>query len=138
MEPTREIPPDASSEPTAAPTSGPSFGNVGPHHWSRARAGENAEAIDYYQKRSKAPGVKSGGGARNYYCMSCDGVIDFDRAPTHCPHCNASLEEGAKRYFNWVELNDPAPSDFKALLPVFALVGVVMVVLLAALVWWLS
>ncbi len=84
-------------EPAAKPADArraaePSFGNMGEHHWSRARAGTNAEALDYYRARSKAPGVAEGGGARNFYCMACDGVIDADAGHARCPHCDAELE----------------------------------------------
>ena len=34
-----------------------SYGNMGDHHWSRTRGERNAEALDYYRERSKAPGV---------------------------------------------------------------------------------
>jgi len=94
-----------------------SFGNMSEHHWSRARAGANEEALAYYRRRSRAPGVAEGGAERNYYCMKCDGVIPFDHAGGGCPHCGEPLEGMAKRYFNWVEINEPAGSDFKALLP---------------------
>lgn len=128
--------PEAGAERDEAPPV-KSFGNIGPHHWSRSRAGTNEEALEYYRQRSHAPGVEEGGGARNFYCMECDGVIPFESAadtnaePTtdehlglplggvrgHCPHCGASLEGMARRYFNWVEINEPAKSDLKALLP---------------------
>ncbi len=113
-----------------------SFGNIGPKHWSRARAGENAEAIDYYRERSKAPGVAEGGGARNFYCMRCDGVIPFDHAESSCPHCGEALDENAKRYFNWVEINEPAKSDFKALLPTLIGAAVALVVALLVALWF--
>lgn len=103
-------------------------------HWSRARTGTNAEALDYYRERSKAPGVASGGAARNFYCMHCDGVIAFDHAGERCPHCDGAIEGGARRYFNWVELNETTKSDARALLP-FALGGLVLVALAAWLVW---
>ena len=35
----------------------PVYGNMSDDHWSRARAGENAEALEYYRERSRAPGV---------------------------------------------------------------------------------
>ncbi len=112
-----------------------SFGNIGPKHWTRARAGENAEALDYYRSRSKAPGVAAGGGPRNFYCMRCDGVIPFDHAGASCPHCGETLDEKSRRYFNWVEINEPAKSDFRALLP--ALVGATIVLgLVAGLALW--
>ena len=82
-----------------------SFGNMSDAHWSRARAGSNAEAIEYYRQRSLAPGVEAGGSERNCYCMECDGVIPIERSVEACPHCGASLEGMARRYFNWVEIN---------------------------------
>jgi hypothetical protein len=108
-----------------------SFGNIGPKHWTRARAGENAEAMDYYRERSKAPGVASGGGPRNFYCMRCDGVIPHDHGGASCPHCGEPLDENAKRYFNRVEINEPAKSDFMALLP--TLIGAAVVLLVVGL-----
>ncbi len=66
---------------------------LGEDHWSKSRAGENEEALEYYRERSKAPGVEDGGGMRNHYCFECDGVIDvrsdigieqnFDSAHAH-------------------------------------------------------
>lgn len=113
----------------------PSWGNVGEHHWSRARKGANQEALEYYRERSKAPGVEAGGSERNFYCMQCDGVIPFDHSGAVCPHCGVALDERVKRYFNWVEINEPADSDAKALLRV-ALPIVLGLGLIAALVWW--
>lgn len=112
-----------------------SFGNISEHHWSRARAGTNEEALEYYRARSHAPGVESGGASRNYYCMKCDGVIAFDCAEQTCPHCGASLAGQSKRYFNWVEINEPAASDFKALLP-FLIAGALVLLAIAGLVVW--
>jgi hypothetical protein len=115
----------------------PSFGNMGPEHWSKARAGTNEEALAYYRERSKAPGVAAGGAERNHYCMRCDGVIPFDPELTACPHCHAPLEGDVKRYFNWVEINEPPKSDARPLLAIA--VGVVLLLLAAAfLVWWVS
>jgi hypothetical protein len=96
------------------------------HHWSRTRGERNREAIEYYRERSKAPGVAEGGGPRNFYCMACDGVIEFDFPGGRCPHCDASLDGVAKRYFNWVEIDQPPASDLRALLPLLLalLVGV--------------
>jgi hypothetical protein len=108
-----------------------SFGNMSEQHWSRARAGTNAEALDYYRQRSHAPGVEAGGAERNFYCMQCDGVIPFDFAGASCPHCGVALEGMAKRYFNWVEINEPARSDFKALLP-FLVGGALLLALILA------
>ena len=85
----------------------PSFGNMSDQHWSRARRDSNQEALEYYRQRSKAPGVAEGGAERNFYCMDCDGVIPHDTTAKVCPHCGASIEGGVKRYFNWVEMNDP-------------------------------
>ena len=110
-----------------------SFGNMSEQHWSRARAGENQEALDYYRRRSRAPGVAEGGAERNYYCMKCDGVIPFEFGGPRCPHCAEPLEGMAKRYFNWVEINEPARSDFKALLP-FLVAGALILALVLALV----
>ncbi|MBL8857563.1 MAG: hypothetical protein JNL28_03530 [Planctomycetes bacterium] len=115
----------------------PSFGNMGPEHWSRARRDSNAEALEYYRERSRAPGVREGGAERNHYCMQCDGVIPFDAEAEVCPHCGAALEGEVKRYFNWVEINEPPRSDTGT--KVFMLGAAVLVcVSLAALVWWLS
>jgi hypothetical protein len=112
-----------------------SFGNVGEHHWTRTRRGLHREALDYLRGRSRAPGVREGGSARNQYCMSCDGVIPQDAvALTQCPHCGAALEGRVKRYFNWVEIDQPGSSDARALLP--WIVGAL--VLLGLLVWLLA
>ena len=113
-----------------------SFGNMGPHHWSRARAGENEEALSYYRERSRAPGVASGGAERNFYCMSCAGVIPHDPPAAACPHCGEDLTGVAKRYFNWVEINEPPASDARALVP-FALGAVAVLGLVGfGLYWW--
>ena len=93
-----------------------SFGNIGPAHWSRARKEHNREALDYYRERSRAPGVAEGGGARNHYCMECDGVIPFDHAEPGCPHCGAELAGTERRFFNWVEIDKPPTGDARALL----------------------
>ena len=112
-----------------------SFGNMSDAHWSRARAGTNEEALEYYRERSHAPGVEEGGGPRNFYCMHCDGVIPTDPPLERCPHCDGEISGVARRYFNWVELDQPVKSDLKALLPL-AIGGAVFLVLLAgALVW---
>lgn len=116
---------------------GPSFGRMSDQHWSRARVGTNEEALEYYRERSKAPGVAAGGAERNFYCMKCDGVIPYDQTAEVCPHCGESLAGMSKRYFNWVEINEPPKSDARALLP-FALVGLALVTALAILVWYLS
>jgi hypothetical protein len=116
-----------------------SWGNMSDAHWSRARADKNAEALEYYRQRSRAPGVAEGGEARNFYCMHCDGVIPHDFRGEHCPHCHAELDERIKRYFNWVEINDPPASDFRALLPI-ALAGLAVLALVATglVFWWRS
>jgi hypothetical protein len=116
----------------------PSFGNMSDAHWSRSRADLNAEALEYYRQRSHAPGVESGGAERNFYCMQCDGVIAFDHAGASCPHCGASLAGAAKRYFNWVEINEPASSDFKALVPFLIGGFVILALILAAVLWMFS
>jgi len=107
-----------------------SFGNMSEHHWSRARAAENREALEYYRRRSRAPGVAEGGAERNYYCMKCDGVIPFEFSGPRCPHCDEPLDGVAKRYFNWVEINEPARSDFKALLPFLVAGALVLAIVL--------
>ncbi len=94
-----------------------SFGNVGEHHWTRTRRGLHKEALDYLRGRSRAPGVREGGSARNQYCMNCDGVVAYENADSNCPHCGASLEGRVKRSFNWVEIDQPGSSDLRALLP---------------------
>jgi hypothetical protein len=97
-----------------------SYGNMSEHHWSKTRGERNKDAIDYYRERSRAPGVAEGGEARNFYCMECDGVIAFDHDGDACPHCAASLAGRTRRYFNWVEIDQPPSSDFRALLPYLA------------------
>ena len=124
-----------SSEPDTDPP--PSYGNMSEHHWSKTRGARNKEAIDYYRERSRAPGVKQGGAARNFYCMECDGVIPFDQEASTCPHCDAKIEGLTRRYFNWVEIDQPVEGDFRAVLP-YLLGGVVLITLLAvALFRWL-
>jgi hypothetical protein len=121
-----------------------SFGKMSEHHWSKARADLNREAIDYYRERSRAPGVAAGGTERNFYCMKCDGVIPYDHPGSACPHCGESFAGMARRYFNWVEINEPpgsgggagAKSDFRALLP-FAAAGLLALVVVAVAVVWL-
>jgi len=111
-----------------------SFGNMSEAHWSRARKDSNPEAMEYLRERSHAPGVKEGGSDRNFYCMQCAGVIPYAPPRETCPHCGASLDESVKRYFNWVEMNDPPKSDARALLPVF--LGALLILgLVAWLVW---
>ncbi|MCC6407570.1 MAG: hypothetical protein IT453_10400 [Planctomycetes bacterium] len=113
----------------------PSWGNIGEHHWSRTRKGANREALDYYRERSKAPGVEGGGTARNFYCMQCDGVIPYEHEGPVCPHCGAALEDRVKRYFNWVEINEPAGSDALALVKLGLPIALGLAAV-AALVWW--
>src|SRR5688572_13892557 len=114
----------------------PSFGNMSDRHWSRARRDSNQEALEYYRQRSKAPGVAGGGAERNFYCMSCDGVIAYESQAAACPHCGAAVEARVKRYFNWVEMNEPPRSELRALLPWALLVLVLFGSLVAlALVW---
>ena len=110
-------------------------GAVDADHWSKGRDARNAEALDYYRDRSKAPGVAEGGGPRNFYCMECDGVVPLDGEPERCPHCGASLAGAARRYFNWVEIDRPVESDARALLP-FAAAGMGLLVVVAVLVAW--
>jgi len=112
---------------------------LGEDHWSKARAGENEEALEYYRERSKAPGVEEGGGPRNHYCFECDGVIELEydsrepapKVPEACPHCGAKIEGGARRMFNWVELDQPPASDARALLAP-ALGGLLVLAVIAA------
>ena len=114
----------------------PSFGNMSDEHWSRARRDSNQEALEYYRQRSKAPGVAEGGAERNFYCMECDGVIPHGTDAKVCPHCGASIEGGVKRYFNWVEMNEPPRSEFRALLPWLLLaLGALAAIVFAAVRW---
>lgn len=131
--PAREVP-DGAPDAAKAP---PSFGPMSDHHWSKARAEHNQEAMEYLRWRSKAPGVESGGAERNHYCMQCHGVIPLqydqrqpaDGAPSQCPHCGAALEQRVRAMFNWVEMDQPPAADtglkwaFVGIL-VFVLVGV--------------
>lgn len=127
---------------TRTPDEGPppdptrkSFGNMSEHHWSRARAGTNEEALEYYRERSQAPGVREGGAERNHYCMNCDGVIPHDPGLATCPHCGVSLAGASKRYFNWVEINEPPPSDLRVMLPLLG-GGLLVLSAVAGLLWW--
>jgi hypothetical protein len=113
---------DADPKEPEAPKS---FGNMSDAHWSRARAGTNEEALEYYRERSHAPGVEEGGGPRNFYCMHCDGVVPTDPPLERCPHCGTEISGVARRYFNWVELDQPVKSDFRSLLP-WAVVGLLV------------
>ncbi len=117
----------------------PSYGNMSEHHWSRTRGARNAEAIEYYRRRSQAPGVEEGGAARNSYCMACDGVIPWDSFQGgSCPHCGTPLEGNTRRYFNWVEIDRPPTGDARAVLP-WLLGGLFVVGLFIGLVvWWWS
>ena len=128
------------SEPEAdrKPEPGKSFGNMGPDHWSVARKDENQAALEYYRQRSHAPGVEAGGGPRNFYCMRCDGVIPAEPPLEVCPHCGVSLAGVARRYFNWVELDQPVKSDLRALLPLAAGGAALLIVVAVLLVWLLS
>jgi len=121
--------------PPQSPNAGPSWGPMSERHWSRARRDSNREALDYYRERSKAPGVAEGGAERNFYCMRCDGVIAYTHAAPNCPHCGERIDEHVKRYFNWVEINEPPSSDFLPLLKLAAaLLGALLAV--GALLWW--
>ena len=135
----------ASAENTPASTENNSESDrnspLGEEHWSKARAGENEEALEYYRGRNKAPGVAEGGGARNHYCFECDGVIELEydsrepapKLPTLCPHCGVKLEGGARRMFNWVEIDQPPASDARALLlPALLVLGLLALVILGA------
>ena len=87
------------------------------------------------------PGVAEGGAARNAYCMACDGVVPYDEAgalPERCPHCGAAIEGNARRYFNWVEIDQPAESDLRALLPWIAGALAVLSLLLFLAIRWLG
>lgn len=110
---------------------------MGEHHWSVARKSSNQEALDYYRERSKAPGVEDGGGARNHYCMNCDGVIPFEHRGDTCPHCSAALDDGVRRYFNWVEIDQPPSSDLIPLLKVAVPVLLVLAALGILILRWI-
>ena len=109
-------------------------------HWSRLRKGKNQEAMDYYKERSQAPGVAEGGGLRSQYCAECDGVIPLEydqRKPADrgkkqkCPHCGAAISSTVRRMFNWVEIDQPPPSDIAPLLPyIFGFMAIVATMLL--------
>ena len=116
-----------------------SFGNMSEHHWSKTRGARNAEAIDYYRQRSKAPGVADGGDARNFYCMECDGVIPWDDFEGDaCPHCHAPIEGSARRYFNWVEIDRVPGPDRTAMLLATGIAVVVLAAVAAAITLILS
>ena len=124
---------------------GPSYGNVGDQHWTRARRDANREAIEHYRRRSRAPGVAEGGGLRAHYCMSCDGVLPLaydsrepaSRERATCLHCGAELEGRVRAMFNWVETDQVPESDLRALLPLALAVVVVVGLGVAALALWL-
>jgi hypothetical protein len=117
----------------AAGTQPPSH-DLEDHDPSRARGERNREALEYYRERSRAPGVAEGGAERNHYCMACDGVIPFGFAGERCPHCDEPLDERVRRYFNWVEINEPPDSDLRPLARV-ALAGLALAALVALAVW---
>ena len=113
-------------------------------HWSKRRKGKNPEAMEYYKRRSKAPGVEEGGGVRAQYCHECDGVIPLEydqRKPAdtsevqRCPHCGAEVDPRIRRMFNWVEIDQPPPSDLAVVLPWLGLALVVVMLVLALLVF---
>ena len=114
-----------------------SFGNMSEHHWSRARRESNQEALEYYRERSQAPGVAEGGSERNFYCMECAGVIPHAPTPAACPHCGVAIEGGVRRYFNWVEMNEPPKSDLASLWPSLVLALVALLTGAGFLVRWL-
>jgi hypothetical protein len=94
-----------------------SWGAISERHWTRTRAAHNREALEYYRRRSRAPGVAAGGAHRNYYCMKCDGVIPYYEEHERCPHCGEAIERTVRRYFNWVETDFPRRSDLRSLWP---------------------
>ena len=114
-----------------------SYGNMSEHHWSKTRGERNKDAIDYYRERSKAPGVEGGGGPRNFYCMDCDGVVPHDQEGDVCPHCGTDLAGKTRRYFNWVEIDQPPKSDLQALLPWLGAALAVVILLGWLVVRWL-
>ncbi len=122
--------PRSAGEPDANPRA--RRGAIDDSHWSRARTEKNRAIIEYYRERSRAPGVKEGGGERNFYCMACDGVIPFEPEHSNCPHCQAAIDPHVKRYFNWVEINDTPRGDARFALTVLFVAGLVIGGL-----WWL-
>ena len=113
-----------------------SYGNMSDHHWSKTRGERNADAIRYYQDRSKAPGVAEGGDARNFYCMECDGVIPWDDFQgDSCPHCGAEIEGSARRYFSWVEVDRTPGSDRTAMAIAVGIVALGLLLVGGALYW---
>ncbi len=124
-----------------------SFGNISEHHWSRARAGANQEAMEHLRERSRAPGVAEGGASRNHYCMECHGVLPLaydQRAPAdeahveRCPHCGAKVDPRVRAMFNWVEIDQPPRSDLHALLPILAIGFLALLGLVMGLYYWFS
>lgn len=112
-------------------------------HWSRLRKGKNQEAMGYYKERSKAPGVADGGGVRAQYCQECDGVIplEYDQRKSAdrkrrqvCPHCGAEVSPTVRRMFNWVEIDQPPPSDLAVVLPwLLGAAAILVAIVIAAL-----
>jgi len=62
--------------------------------------------------------------------MNCDGVIPHEESNEICPHCGTKIEGETRRYFNWVEIDQPPPSDRKLQLTLLA------ILLAAALAGW--
>ena len=102
-----------------------SYGNISDTHWTRTRLETHGEALEYLRDRSKAPGVREGGSARNHYCMSCNGVIPLEydsreaasQQAQHCPHCGVELDTRVRAMFNWVETDQVPSSDLAVLWP---------------------
>ncbi len=120
----------------------PSWGNISPRHWSKARSDMNKETLEYLRERSRAPGVEDGGSHRNSYCMECNGVLPLEydsrvpgerETPDECPHCGVKIEGRVQAMFNWVEIDQVHGSDAKVILPLLA----ALVVGAGALLWWL-
>jgi hypothetical protein len=107
---------------------------------------QRREDLEYYRERSEAPGVREGGGERNHYCLSCNGLIPlhYDRRQPAaseieaCPHCGAELDPRVRAMFNWVEIDQVPASDFRALLPWMLGLLVLVIALVALAVWWLK
>jgi hypothetical protein len=137
VEPTESAGPQRRAAPRRAGyTQTGSWGRISEFHWSRLRKGSNTEALEYYRQRSKAPGVREGGDVRNFYCMHCDGVIPYQAGAARCPHCGAAVEAGIRRYFNWVEMEMPKPSDTGFLIGI-GIAAVLVLATLGAGIWWL-
>ena len=58
-----------------------------------------------------------------------DGEHDGHRESLTCPHCGADLAGKTRRYFNWVEIDQPPKSDLAVLLPWLAGALAVVIVL---------